>query len=69
MGTQSQSRYQPNEMVQYMGSIAPFQGWLFNIISVDTSTGSQPYYELRHPVWNVRLGRVRESSLRGPDNE
>ncbi|MGS2592069.1 hypothetical protein [Streptomyces hebeiensis] len=62
-------RFQRNEMVQYKGSIARFQSWLFDIIAVDTSTGTQPYYELRDPVWGVRLGRVRESSLRGPHDQ
>jgi hypothetical protein len=65
MANELQPRFKRRELVQYMGSIARLQGWLFEIVSIHSRP---PRYELYNEAWGVRIGNVRESSLRGPDD-
>lgn len=66
MPEERQPRFTRGELVQYMGTVSRLQGWLFEVAAVRAYSDKQSHYDLRDPVWGLRLEGVRESSLRGP---
>ncbi|MDJ0460596.1 hypothetical protein [Streptomyces sp. H27-C3] len=60
-------RFQRGDLVDYVGSLRRRHG-LKRVSGLEFVHG-QPRYSLHDEIWGGTLRLVRESSLRGPDND
>jgi hypothetical protein len=67
--TQAAARFAKGKMVMYMGSIARVQGWLFRVTVASRQADGTWRYGLHEDAWGMRLSGVRETSLRGPEDD
>lgn len=69
MATQIQPRFRKGELVMYMGSVLRVQGWLFRVVTHAQHADGQWLYMIQADTCPLFLRGVRETSLRGPEDD